>query len=84
MRGHHIIGGWRLWNLGMPATSLSIPLASPHDLFAKLKRDAALLIEDRVSSGRFFNFVITGYSFIDWVKVDPAFARVLPQALSWQ
>lgn len=65
----------------MPATSLPIPLASPHDLFAKLKRDAALLIEDEVSSDRFFNFVITGYSLIDWVKADPAFTHVLPQTL---
>ena len=65
----------------MPSTSLPIPLASPRDLFAKLKRDASLLVDDEVTTDRFFNFVITGYSLIDWIKADPAFAHLSAQAL---
>ena len=65
----------------VPPVSLPIPLASPRDLFGKLKRDAALLIDDEVTTDRFFNFVITGYSLIDWIKADPAFAGVSVQGL---
>lgn len=39
-------------------------------LFEKLQREAALLDEE-VTSDRFFNFSVTGYSLIDWVKNDP-------------
>lgn len=45
-------------------------IASSADLFDKLKRDAALF-NDRVTSDGLFNFVVTGYSLIDWVKSDP-------------
>jgi hypothetical protein len=65
----------------MPPVSLPIPLASPRDLYEKLKRDAALLIDDEVTTDRFFNFVITGYSLIDWIKADPAFAGLSVQDL---
>ena len=65
----------------MPPVSLPIPLASPRDLFGKLKRDAALLHDDEVTTDRFFNFLITGYSLIDWIKADPAFAGVSVQGL---
>jgi hypothetical protein len=65
----------------MPRVPLPIPLASPHELFGKLKRDATLLIDDEVTTDRFFNFVITGYSLIDWIRADPAFAGVSVQAL---
>lgn len=65
----------------MPSISLPIPLASPRDLFAKLQRDASLLVNDEVTSDRFFNFVIAGYSLIDWIKADPAFAHLSPQTL---
>jgi len=41
------------------------------DLYGKLKRDAAAL-EDEITSDRFFNFVLTGYSMIDWIKNDPS------------
>lgn len=44
--------------------------SSIRDLYAKLQRDAAALDEE-VTSDRMFNFVITGYSMIDWVKKDP-------------
>jgi hypothetical protein len=50
--------------------TLTYGLSSARDLFAKLQRDAAALDEE-VTSDRFFNFVITGYSMIDWVKNDP-------------
>lgn len=51
--------------------ALTCGLRSPRDLLEKLKRDAALLDEE-VTSDRFFNFVVTGYSIIDWVKNDPS------------
>jgi hypothetical protein len=46
-------------------------LKTASDLFAKLDRDAKLLREG-VSSDRFFNFVVTAYSLVDWVQNDPA------------
>ena len=49
--------------------SLRFGFSNIHDLFEKLQRDATLLDEE-VTSDRFFNFVITGYSMIDWVKND--------------
>lgn len=50
--------------------ALTFNLLSVRDLFAKLQRDAALLKEE-VTSDRLFNFVVTGYSMIDWVEKDP-------------
>lgn len=41
------------------------------DLFHKLQRDVARL-DKEVTDDQFFNFVITGYSLIDWVKNDPS------------
>jgi hypothetical protein len=49
---------------------LTAGLNSAKDLLMKLERDAKLLDEE-VTSDRFFNFVVTGYSLIDWVKNDP-------------
>jgi hypothetical protein len=46
-------------------------LASASDLHAKLQRDAAIMVEE-VSCDAFFNFVVTGYSLIDWTMNDPA------------
>ena len=51
--------------------SLTYGLQTAKELLEKLRRDAALLDEE-VSSDRFFNFVVTGYSLIDWIKNDPA------------
>jgi hypothetical protein len=45
--------------------------SSLHDVFDKLRRDKATL-DDEVTSDALFNFVITGYSMIDWVKKDPS------------
>lgn len=50
-------------------------LRSAADLLGKVRRDAALLQEE-VTSDWFFNFVVTGYSLIDWIKNDPT----VPQA----
>jgi hypothetical protein len=50
---------------------LTFNLSSVRDLFAKLQRDAAAL-EDEVTSDRLFNFVVTGYSLIDWIEHDPS------------
>ena len=61
-------------------TRLPLPLSSSRDLFEKLKRDAALLNEE-VTTDQFFNFVITGYSLIDWVRKDPEITGVDVQAL---
>jgi hypothetical protein len=49
---------------------LTFGLTSLSDLFAKLQRDAEAL-DVEVTSDRLFNFVVTGYSMIDWVKNDP-------------
>lgn len=46
-------------------------LATARELFVKLRRDAAIL-NKMVSSDAFFNFVVTGYSLIDWIKEDPS------------
>jgi hypothetical protein len=51
-------------------SSLTFGIFSIRDLFAKLQRDAAHLDQEVTSDG-FYNFVVTGYSMIDWVKNDP-------------
>jgi hypothetical protein len=53
------------------------------DLFAKLQRDADALDEE-VTSDRLFNFVVTGYSMIDWVKNDPAVPASAKAAIAVQ
>lgn len=50
--------------------ALTFGLSSVRDLFAKLERDADLL-HSEVTSDRLFNFVVTGYSMVDWIKNDP-------------
>ena len=51
--------------------TLTFGLATARDLFAKLQRDSQAL-DDEVTSDRLFNFVVTGYSMIDWIKRDPS------------
>ena len=51
--------------------ALTYGLLSARSLYEKLQRDAKAL-EEEVNSDRFFNFVVTGYSLIDWVKKDPS------------
>ncbi len=50
--------------------ALTYGFSSARSLYEKLQRDAEALKEE-VNSDRFFNFVVTGYSLIDWVKKDP-------------
>ena|SRR2546426_11520060 len=45
-------------------------LKTAADLLGKVKRDAALL-DQEITSDRFFNFVVTAYSLIDWIRHDP-------------
>ncbi len=52
--------------------ALTFGFNSIRDLLAKLERDAKILEEKEVTGDAFFNFVITGYSMIDWVKKDPS------------
>lgn len=59
---------------------LTFGLQTPRDLFDKLKRDAALL-EEEVTSDRLFNFVVTGYSIIDWLKHEPSAPQAATQAM---
>jgi len=62
---------------------LTFGLETPRDLLEKLKRDAGLL-DQEVTSDRFFNFVITGYSLIDWIKNSasvPATVRKAVEAM---
>ena len=61
--------------------SLTYGLSTAKELLEKLQRDAALLDEE-VTSDRFFNFVVTGYSLIDWVKNDPAVPAAAKAAVS--
>jgi hypothetical protein len=49
------------------SASLTFNFKTVHDLFDKVKRDAVAL-EHEVTSDRFYNFVITYYSLIDWVR----------------
>jgi hypothetical protein len=49
--------------------ALTYGFSSARSLYEKLQRDAEALKEE-VNSDRFFNFVVTGYSLIDWVKED--------------
>jgi hypothetical protein len=51
--------------------TLTPGLSSAVDLFHKLQRDITRL-DQEVTHDHFFNFVITGYSLIDWVKNDPS------------
>ena len=50
--------------------ALTFGLASINDLYEKLQRDA-LALNAEITSDGLFNFVVTGYSMIDWVKNDP-------------
>jgi hypothetical protein len=56
--------------------ALTYGLLSARSLYEKLQRDAKALKEE-VNSDRFFNFVVTGYSLIDWVKKIRQFHKQL-------
>jgi hypothetical protein len=63
--------------------ALTFGLSTVRDLFAKLRRDAALL-DETVTTDRFFNFVVTGYSMIDWVKNDPSVPKTAKDSAAVQ
>ena len=52
--------------------NLTFGFNSVRDVFAKLQRDGTSLQEQGVTADTFFNFVVTGYSMIDWVRNDPS------------
>ena len=52
--------------------ALRFGLRTASDLFAKLRRDAALLDEE-VTSDLFFNFVVTARHLPEWIEKDPDF-----------
>jgi hypothetical protein len=60
--------------------ALTYGLLSARSLYEKLQRDAKALKEE-VNSDRFFNFVVTGYSLIDWVKEDPSVPQTAQTAV---
>ena len=60
--------------------ALTYGLLSARSLYEKLQRDAEAL-EKEVNSDRFFNFVVTGYSLIDWVKEDPSVPQTVQTAV---
>jgi hypothetical protein len=60
--------------------ALTYGLLSARSLYEKLQRDAKAL-EEEVNSDRFFNFVVTGYSLIDWVKEDPSVPQTAQTAV---
>jgi hypothetical protein len=61
--------------------ALTYGLKSPRDLLEKLKRDAKLLVQD-ITSDKFFNFVVTGYSIIDWVRNDASISQSAKSAVN--
>lgn len=59
--------------------ALTFGFATVQDVFGKLKRDASALDEE-VTADRLFNFVVTGYSMIDWIRNDPSVPKSAKEA----
>ncbi|SRR6266487_708322 len=51
--------------------SLTYGMKTPRDMLAKLQRERARL-DNEVSGDNLFNFVVTAYHIIDWIKNDPS------------
>lgn len=64
--------------------ALTFGFDSIRDVMAKLEWDAAVLQNEEVSGDGFFNFVVTGYSMIDWVQNDPALPASARQSAAVQ
>lgn len=60
--------------------ALTYGLLSARSLYEKLQRDAKAL-EEEVNSDRFFNFVVTGYSLVEWVEKDPSVLQTAQTAV---
>jgi hypothetical protein len=52
--------------------SLTFSFASIRDVLSKLERDSERMLTEGMTGDRFFDFVVTAYSMIDWVKRDPS------------
>jgi len=61
--------------------SLTYGLRSAKDLLEKLRREHSR-IEREVTSDAFFNFVVTAYHLIEWVKKDPSIPAIAKNDLS--
>jgi hypothetical protein len=61
--------------------ALTYGLSSARSLYEKLQCDAEAL-EEEVNSDSFFNFVVTGYSLIEWVKKDPSVPETAQNAVN--
>lgn len=61
--------------------SLTYGLKTPWDLLRKLEREHTRLMRE-VSSDNFFNFTVTAYHLIDWVKNDPTTPQAAIDGLS--
>ena len=59
---------------------LTCKLNDPYDLLEKLRNDVELL-EDEVTSYRFFNLAVTGYHIIDWIKNNEAIPDATQKAV---
>ena len=59
---------------------LTCKLNDPYDLLEKLRNDVELL-EDEVTSYRFFNLAVTGYHIIDWIKNNEAIPDATREAV---
>jgi len=59
---------------------LTCKLNGPCDLIEKLRNDVELL-EDEVTSYRFFNLAITGYHIIDWIKNNKSVSATTCEAV---
>lgn len=51
--------------------SLTYSFKTARDVLEKLRRDVQAL-DEQVTGDRFFNFVITAYHIMDWVKQEPS------------
>jgi hypothetical protein len=49
---------------------MAFAITTSRDLLAKLERDAGALHQE-VSSDRLFNFVVTAWALVDWIRWDP-------------
>jgi len=58
---------------------LTYQLSCPQDLLEKLRSDVKLL-EEQVTSYRFFNLVVTGYHIMDWIKNNESIPKATQKA----
>lgn len=58
---------------------LTYRLSCPHDLLEKLRNDVKLL-EEQVTSYRFFNLVVTGYHIKDWIENNKSIPKATREA----